>query len=280
VIRNSILPLLYGYFLERRKELCNRVRFFSITTDAWTDGTLRKFVVITYHWVDEDFNMHAMVGDLIYVPKQHTWFNVCQELSSRIQNAVPHDAVLVATVTDNGSNFVKMTKALHTNLSIAAIDDIGPDDWNEPLEVLTLLLLPLDSMVSLRCLSFLISKIGICLLQDNEQDTLFAWKCIDHRLQLCILDAFGEKSSLDIVKNIIQNVRCMCTFIRVSANRRQHLIAIQKQMGVKQLVPKLDCPTRWASLFMMLERFTQIYPAIQVMVLRKIFDDDFEGMLP
>jgi hypothetical protein len=79
--------------------------------------------------------MHSLSGDLIPVPRSHSWNVVTQELAIRIQNMMPPSAVLVATVTDNGANFVKMAKALHTNLSTAAIDGIGEDSWDAPLEV-------------------------------------------------------------------------------------------------------------------------------------------------
>jgi hypothetical protein len=115
------------------KKSLEGLKFFSITSDAWTDGTLRKFVSITYHYVDREFKMQSFVGDIIPVPQQHNFAVVCREIALRIQNMVPSDAVLVATVTDNGANFIKMCKYLHTNASLAAIEGCGPDNWNEPI---------------------------------------------------------------------------------------------------------------------------------------------------
>jgi hypothetical protein len=117
----------------------------------------------------------------------------------------------------------------------------------------------------------------LCFLQDSDDDSLWAWKCVDHKLQLAVLDAFGEKSPNTEARDLICRVRGICTFIRLSANRRILLKETQSASGHPVLVPKLDCPTRWSSVFMMLDRFLKIYPDIQVMVLRGLFDD-FEGI--
>lgn len=108
-LRTKILPIIYDIVNEDiKKRIFNTVKFFTITTDAWTDAQLRKYITITYHWVDDDLELKSMCGDVIPVAKAHTWDVVCSALSKRIQSEVHPDSVLVATVTDNGSNFVKV----------------------------------------------------------------------------------------------------------------------------------------------------------------------------
>jgi hypothetical protein len=116
-------------------EKMKNINYFAITTDGWTDCRLRKFIAITYHWMDNDFNMHSFCNDLVHYDQSHTCLNVCREINIRIQNAVPKDAVLVSTVTNNGANFVKMARYLHTNLDETVIESHEIDDWDEPIEV-------------------------------------------------------------------------------------------------------------------------------------------------
>jgi hypothetical protein len=91
------MPLLWDYVRRQNASYTKEVQFFSITTDAWTDTALRKYICVTYHWVDQDFTIRAMVGDMICVPKSHTWDVVCKEVASRIHNHMPETGVCMTS---------------------------------------------------------------------------------------------------------------------------------------------------------------------------------------
>jgi hypothetical protein len=108
-IRNVIIPLLNQFVVrETQQYMMKNVQFFSITTDGWTDSMLRKFVAVTYHFIDDNLRVRSFCGDVIPLSKRHTWDVVTAAVASRIQNTVHPDAVLVATVTDNAANFIKV----------------------------------------------------------------------------------------------------------------------------------------------------------------------------
>lgn len=91
---------------------------------------------------------------MIPLEESHTWVNVTRAIAQRIQNHLPDTAALISTSTDNGANFLKVrihgnvlsslpttlfnakvALALQTNLEIAAIDGLIPeDDWSKPVD--------------------------------------------------------------------------------------------------------------------------------------------------
>ena len=84
-----------------------------------------KYVGLTLHYVSRDFQLNSLVLSVIPLSVSHTWIHVTE--------ATPDDAVLVSSVTDNGANFVKMSRSLMTNMVVAVTEGQDVDDWNEPL---------------------------------------------------------------------------------------------------------------------------------------------------
>ena len=85
------------------------------------------------HFVDDDFDLQSLVLSVIPLAKSHTWINVTEAVAARIMEATKDSAVLVSCVTDNGANFVKMSRSLMLNMIVAVTDDADIDDWEEPL---------------------------------------------------------------------------------------------------------------------------------------------------
>jgi hypothetical protein len=109
-----------------------KLNAFSITTDAWTDTRMRKYIAITYHAIHpEEFRFISITRDILHVPLSHTWDVVCHTIRKQIQSHFPHDATLACVTTDNGSNFVKMSIALLSTLGVEELNRIGVNSWDE-----------------------------------------------------------------------------------------------------------------------------------------------------
>jgi hypothetical protein len=98
---------------------------------------------------------------------------------------------------------------------------------------------------------------------------------VDHKLQLAVNDTFRDAD--ESVMSIITRVRDISVYIRSSSNRRALLHEMQKNNDRRILVPKLDCETRWCSLFEMLKRYQEIHDDIMILILRDVFSD-YTGM--
>ena len=97
---------------------------------------------------------------------------------------------------------------------------------------------------------------------------------MDHTLQLAVLDSFVKENCNEMeISTLISKVRAMSSYVRKSSNMRIKLQEVQRALGHRLLVPKMDCATRWASLYEMVNRFVEIYPDLQLMTLRGDFDE-------
>lgn len=123
---------------------------------------------------------------------------------------------------------VKLAAALHTNLDVAMIDDIGPNDWNEPADV--------------------------------ESDSTIAFNCLAHNAQLAASDVLdSDGNAPDSYKSLVVRVRAIVTLFNKSALKATALSDAQKARNRKVLAVVRDVKTRWLSLHAMLERFVEIY---------------------
>lgn len=223
------------------------MKAFSITTDAWTDISLRKFISITYHCIDPvSMEFVSFPCDMLHVPESHTWYQITNTLRKAVDSHF-ETALLTTVVTDNGANFVKMSIALLQNLGKEDIEGIGigPNDWVESVENL------------------------------NDFECL-GWRCVAHTMQLAVLDVLKENAPSD-VSAVINVVRDITLHIRRSAALRAKLHDFQKRAGRSIKVPLIDCPTRWSTIFYILLRFDQLYVDYRNMALLGLFDNvEFE----
>ena len=83
--------------------------------------------------MNANFELVSYVLSIIPLAKSHTWVNVTESVAQRIMEATKDSSLLVSSVTDNGANFVKMSRSLMNNMLIAVAEDQDIDDWSVPL---------------------------------------------------------------------------------------------------------------------------------------------------
>jgi hypothetical protein len=120
-LSNELLTTVYNLVLDYQRQQLKEADFFSITTDSSTNYS-HRFVSLTAHFVDSDWRLRFACLGVIPLDISHSWVNLTPAVSLRIEAATPSHAVLAATVTDGGSNFLKLAASLHTNLEEAEID--------------------------------------------------------------------------------------------------------------------------------------------------------------
>jgi hypothetical protein len=131
---------------------------------------------------------------------------------------------------------------LHSNLTIASIDGIGPDDWFEPA----------------------------------SDDCTATFNCVAHTVQLATMkDVFdvddGSNNDDDdcaSIKQIVSRVRKLCTVFNTSPQKAALLKSAQAATNRPLLAVVRDVPTRWLSLHAMLDRFVSIYPDVLYLTLQ------------
>ena len=235
---------------EQVNKYLSTMKAFSITTDAWTDLSMRKFISVTYHCLDpKTLELISFPCDMLYVPESHTWWQITNCLKAAIDTHTK-SSLLTTVVTDNGANFVKMSIALLQNVGKEVFDNhsVGPDDWEDCA----------DNMNDFECLG---------------------WRCVCHTMQLAVLDVLqtSRGSAPSSVAAAINTVREITIYTKRSTSLINKLKEVQKRAGRPVKVPLLDCPTRWSTIFYMLQRFDQIYIDFQNLALLGSFDEaEFE----
>lgn len=237
------------------------VDFFCVTTDAATlsHDKDNHYIAVTAHAVTPDFALRAFLLGFFALNKSHNWIHLTESLTNVIQTAFPSDAATLTTiVTDQGANFNKAAMSVMTNLDVAQIDGLGPDDWDEPLP----------------------SRLAV------DIDVTLHHLCVDHRMQNAALDvakipapanrpsplALIDKARVLVVHirgsqaltttlESIQTARLLRTYPLPEDAKRRHPLSLQ-----------LDVVTRWLSLHEMLRRFLELYDDILVLALRGLLN--------
>ena len=243
-LADTLLPYAYEQAHEWLVEELKSAHYFSIITDAWTSSALDKFVALNICFVSDAWQLKTITLAVIPLNESHTWQTMTTAIAQRVNAALPADSVLVTTVTDNGANFVKLARSLHSNLPIADIEGLYElNTGDEPVDV--------------------------------DDETTASWRCVAHKTQLAVNDVI-ENNEVGDLRSLIERVRVFTRFVRASTARRVALKQAQRDLEMPTKVPTLDVATRWSAVFYMLERFCLNYNAYVLMAHQGSFDDEQE----
>lgn len=86
--------------------------FFAATTDLWTSRAKHPYLSLTVHFVDPSWLLQAITLETIPLFEDHSGQNIAEAIVDVLQNWRLDSTKLVATTTDNGSNFVAAFNSL------------------------------------------------------------------------------------------------------------------------------------------------------------------------
>lgn len=107
--------------------------------------------------------LSTITRDIIFLPQSHTWWQLTNAIGKAIRDHFGPKSLLACVTTDNGSNFVKASIGLLHTLEEGALSQLGPDDWDERIEVV------------------------------NEYEDV-GWRCVAHTMQLAVMDVLDTSS--------------------------------------------------------------------------------------
>lgn len=189
-------------------------------------------------------------------------------LGSVVRNCFEHYncdiSQAIAVTTDNASNMVKMTRDLNVDCEAESTSGVLQpfEDVDENIDQSSC-----DDEIGefLRRLEELELEETNEILNDNsvgdefEEDNMNLVdpndiissaifvnhvNCAAHTIQLVVLDALKKLSQSD------QNVIIICREFAKFVRRSSSIVCVEK-LGIKRKLPKLDCPTRWSSTYIM-----------------------------
>ena len=109
----KMLPPLYDSVCQEQEAFVRKCGFFSITFDLWTSVAKQKYLVATYHTMDDDFTMFSAPLDLIPMSCSAFGEFIALAIETRIEHHRFNDCVFMASFSDSGSN-CKMAKGMLT----------------------------------------------------------------------------------------------------------------------------------------------------------------------
>lgn len=189
-----------------------RARLLQVTSDAWTDPLLRKYAAVTVHTTDTTVEPLQIRVDCVGVVPLHessTWLYLSEQIVSRLGAALPATAKLTTIVTDGGANMVKAARAITTNSDNMYIDQLGPNDWDEPIAA------EFEE-------------------EDIDSNIYGASFCLAHIAQRVVVKQLAaDGSAPQSIVRLIDCVRGIVTTIRQSTELRAALVQAQRDLGLK-----------------------------------------------
>ena len=88
------------------------VEFFSATTDLRTSRAKHPYLSLTVHFIDPSWSLQAIILETIPMFEDHSGQNIAEAFVDVLGNWDLDISKLVATTTDNGSNFVAAFNSL------------------------------------------------------------------------------------------------------------------------------------------------------------------------
>ncbi|CAG8701946.1 15572_t:CDS:2, partial [Racocetra fulgida] len=95
----------------------NEICYISFTTDMWTSDNDDPYIGLTFHWVNGDFQVREMVGEISYLPYPHTAERLANKIIE-ILNKFQLISKVVYCTADNGANIKSCLRKLKDRYNI------------------------------------------------------------------------------------------------------------------------------------------------------------------
>lgn len=203
-------------------------RRIGITTDMWTSASKRGYMVVTLHYIDDEWEMQAVIVGFIRVHYPHSGRRLADHLIHAVKKM---DGVLLSSLwaitSDNASNNSTMTAVINEKLQ-GAIDAHALDSMRASASEISTSPTPPPPIAR----------------------RVFQVHCVAHVLQLAV------KEGLKVVPSIhtsIGRFRDVLKKLHDSPKLLERFTVICNDVGTKFSKPVLDCETRWNSTWMMMQ---------------------------
>ncbi|CAD7082645.1 unnamed protein product [Hermetia illucens] len=107
---DELLDKKYEFVSNMLKEKLSGIQYICLTTDVWTETHQTSFLGVTAHYVSndtDDLKLQGVTLGVYELEERHTGENLAQKLKEICTKWNIKDDVVIAVVTDGGSNMIK-----------------------------------------------------------------------------------------------------------------------------------------------------------------------------
>lgn len=206
------------------KQDLEHARYVCTTADIWS-AKKRSFFGLTAHWIDTNFERYSAALACKRFGGTHSFDRIAEILDNTHSKFNLDRGKLVATISDNGSNFVKAFKEF--GLQLNTNEDDGDEENEEIVEFESIL----DNLEAIESMTVLPKHV----------------RCASHTLNLIATTDIKNTIQKDIVlRTRHTNVLAKCNYLWKMASRPKSAEIIQEVLGHTLSYPG---PTRWNSFY-------------------------------
>lgn len=273
------LAWLHVKALEDMQASLRRAPGFSIAFDAWTSrGNHASYLGLILSHLDEFLVPHHDLFCLIHLTGvRQDYMTLAVAIAKKLEEFTSAEQFLVGAVTDNGRNVVKAARELITNyaglivpqeVAVSSLEEIWEDApgvesaGGEGNRQFSPFVVQDEAFVSdVRAMEQIEAAEAVDPLSDSPSEggdeASRAHQCVDHDLNLCVLDVLKDADLLVLVHQIDAIVAAVSR----STRRQSRLEDLQRRWGVKVAKLQMRGVTRWNSLQAELNTFlSSLYP--------------------
>ena len=99
---NTIIPSLYYESVDIIKDILKKVKYISMTTDAWTSFSKQSYITVTAHLIDNQVELQFFVLDTSEMKERYTSENLLEHVKGVMKKFnLNHDVTLNYNSTNN-----------------------------------------------------------------------------------------------------------------------------------------------------------------------------------
>uniref|UniRef100_A0A669BQA6 BED-type domain-containing protein n=1 Tax=Oreochromis niloticus TaxID=8128 RepID=A0A669BQA6_ORENI len=241
--RTTFTSYLEKEFTEMERNLkaaLNEIDFVSTTADIWTANN-RSYMGVTLHWISRTtLERHKVALACWRIRGRHTYDVIGTEIKN-IHSSYGLLNKVVATVTDNGSNFVKAFQVYHP---VTESDDETEEEESTPK----------DDDVTFSDLSEILSA-------ENESDGQLSLpphrRCASHTINIiCTRDVEKHLTTNAESRAVYRSSTAKCTALWTKSSRSTLASETVEEISKRKLL--IPTSTRWNSFFDAVKRIAEI----------------------
>ncbi|KAG8201334.1 hypothetical protein JTE90_016811 [Oedothorax gibbosus] len=220
------LDTKYSKHVEDTRETLKSVPWLCTTADIWSSGK-RSFIGVTAHWIDENNERRSTALACSRVKGSHTYDRIATTLHGINCKYGLSPEKIVATVTDNGSNFIKAFRVFGHHLKSTNVEDNCDEELDNRCE----------------------EDYELWVSVDDDVVTAlpFHLRCCAHTLALCASsDVHNAIKSNSGLLSLHESAMKKCNILWRISNRPKTAEVLEQIIG--RSLPR-PTETRWNSLY-------------------------------